>query len=354
MTEPVSLPGRPLLIVGCQRSGTTLVRRMCTRHRGLDVMPETHLMPLLWGRTRVVRRLGRDGLSAWMRQTLPRVNPAWSRVDLSARLDAMCSRFARDASGLGDGALCDAPTIFAEWLDHWRVVAGKSRSGEKTPSHIYYLPELLRAWPTAQAVVMHRDPRAAGCSEWVKHRSIGAAGRRFTWFRFAVRWASSVEVARRCERQFGSKQVLQLRYEDVVAHPEDAARKLCAFLEEPFDPAMLDVDNRNTSFARSSSERSETRGIESGPRDRWQGVLDPVSVVELERMTASGMDALGYSRGSTPHFRPGAAWGGLGVRALTKLAGASPAAFNQLASRKRYPGLLPQEERPPKQQRRSE
>jgi hypothetical protein len=163
-----------------------------------------------------------------------------------------------------------------------------------------------------------------------------------------------VEVARRCERQFGSKQVLQLRYEDVVAHPEDAARKLCAFLEEPFDPAMLDVDNRNTSFARSSSERSETRGIESGPRDRWQGVLDPVSVVELERMTASGMDALGYSRGSTPHFRPGAAWGGLGVRALTKLAGASPAAFNQLASRKRYPGLLPQEERPPKQQRRSE
>jgi hypothetical protein len=342
MTERVPVHDRPLLIVGCQRSGTTLVRRMCSRHRHLDVMPETHLMPLLWGRTRAVRRLGRGGLATWIRQALPRVNAAWGSVDLADRLDAASSRYRRDASELGDDALSDAATIFAEWLDHWRLVSGKSRSGEKTPSHIYYLPELLRAWPRAQAVVMHRDPRAAGCSEWVKHRSIVAAERRFTWFRFAVRWASSVEVARRCERRFGRERVLQLRYEDVVAGPEGAARKLCTFLDEPFDPAMLDVDNRNSSFGRRTASLPGIGRVDSGPRDRWRRVLDPVSVAELEAMTASGMEALGYRRGSTRLLRARVG-AGLGARVLAKLAGASPAAFNQLASRKRYPGLGPRD-----------
>jgi len=330
----------PVLIVGCQRSGTTLVRRMCDRHPRLDVMPETHLLPLLWGEARPIRRLGRGGMATWIRRTLPRVNPAWSQPDAADRLDTMCDRFCRDASHMGDAALAHAASIFAEWLEHWRVVSGAPRPGEKTPSHIYYLPALLRALPNAQAVVMHRDPRAAGCSEWIKHRSIDTPGRRFTWLRFAVRWVSSVEVAAQCAEDFGRDRVLQLRYEDLVKAPEDTARRLCEFLREPFYPGMIEVENPNTSFARLSADRSDGRGIDTESLDRWRRTLDPSSVSSLEALTAQGMKALGYereARGSVPAM----SWTGWGVRAIATLARYHPTSFNQMASRKRYAGLLP-------------
>lgn len=205
---------------------------MCGRHPRLDVMPETHLMPLLWGESGPIGRLGRSGMAHWLRRTLPLVNPAWRGTEAADRLASMCDRFRDDAFGLGDIAPTDAPSIFAEWLDHWRVVSGAPRPGEKTPSHIYYLPALLRFLLAAQAVVMHRDPRAAGCSEWLKHRSIDAQGRRFSWFRFAVRWASSVGVAEECQARFGPDRVLQLRYEDLVDAPEETARQLCSFLTD--------------------------------------------------------------------------------------------------------------------------
>lgn len=330
----------PVLIVGCQRSGTTLVRQMCSRHPHVDVMPETHLMPLLWGESGILRKLGRLGIATWLRQTMPRVNPAWHRAGSHAQLENACDRYRDDALQRGDAALADAPSIFGEWLDHWSVVTGMPRPGEKTPSHIYYLAELMDALPSAQAIVMHRDPRAAGCSEWLKHRDINQLGRHFTWFRFAVRWASSVEVARRCKDRFGPERVLQLRYEDVVASPGDAARRICSFLGEPFDPSMVEVETRNTSFGDSPEHASVAAGIDSGSRDRWRGTLEPRTVSRLESLTARGMEALGYEREADRSVRalPTAGWG---VHAMATLAGYRPAGFNQLASRNRYPGLHP-------------
>lgn len=335
-----TLEERPVLIVGCQRSGTTLIRRMCNRHPRIDVMPETHLMPLVWGQQRALSHLGRKGMAAWVRETLPRVNRAWNGDGMGPRLQAVSERLRDDALGRGDAGLADAPSFFSEWLAHWRATARVSRSGEKTPSHIYYLPSLLRSMPAAQAIVMHRDPRGAGCSEWLKHQSIDDPARRFTWRRFAVRWASSVEVASRCEQTFGSERVLQLRYEDVVAAPSDGARRICAFLRESYEPGMVDVDDRNTSFERQAG-RSQA-GVDDRSIGRWKDELDSRTVRRLEALTAFAMESLGYAR-ETDGARGPWSWEGWIVRAMAAISTHDPAGFNQLASRSRYPGLRPRD-----------
>lgn len=284
--------------------------------------------------------LGRAGVASWVRQTLPKVNRAWIRENLEPRLETVSGRFRDDALGRGDAGLADAASVFSEWLAHWRATAQVSRSGEKTPSHIYYLPPLLHSMPGAQAIVMHRDPRAAGCSEWLKHQSIDDPGRRFTWFRFAVRWASSVEVASRCEETFGPERVLQLRYEDVVAAPADAARRICAFLREPYEPGMVDVDNRNSSFTVKADGPSG--GIDDRSIGRWRHELDSGTVTRLEALTASAMESLAYQR-ETDGARRGWSWRAWAVRAMAATSTYHPAAFNQLASRGRYPGLRPRD-----------
>lgn len=332
---------RPVLIVGCQRSGTTLVRDMCNRHPHIDVMPETHLMPLLWKQHGALVHLGRVGLGSWLRATLPKVNPAWQREDLRRTLETVIERFQEDALRRGDACLADAPNFFSEWLEHWRAATGVSRAGEKTPSHVYYLPSLLRSIPAAQAIVMHRDPRAAGCSEWRKHQSIHEVGRRFTWYRFAVRWASSVAVAGECEQTFGPERVLQLRYEDVAAAPADAARRICSFLREPYDPSMVDVQNRNTSFT--GGGRGTPDGIDDVSIDRWRRELDSHAVARLEDLTASAMKSVGYQCEAIED-RAVWSWRGPSVRAMAAFAKRDPATFNQLASRGRYPGLRPRDQ----------
>ncbi|NNF11896.1 MAG: sulfotransferase [Gemmatimonadetes bacterium] len=330
--------GRPVLIVGCQRSGTTLVRRMCNRHPHMGVMPETHLMPLAWGQRGALSRLGRVGVASWLKAVLPRVNPVWLEKDLESRLEAVSQSFRDDALGSGDAGLADAPALFSEWLAHWRLTGQVDRAGEKTPSHIYYLPPLLRSMPGAQAIVMHRDPRAAGCSEWRKHQSIAAPGRRFTWFRFAVRWASSVRVASTLEETFGPSRVLQMRYEDVVADPCGAARSICEFLGEPYEPNMVHVEGSNTSFG--SGLDGSPAGIDDRSVGRWRHELEPEAAARLEVLTAPWMASLDYDREMGGVATPPPVQLPL-VRAVVSLSARHPMAFNQLASRDRYPGLRP-------------
>lgn len=325
-----------IFIVGCQRSGTTLVRQMCCGHPALDVMPETHLMPLLAGRGRVLAQLGRRGLAAWLQRTLPAVNGTWQRPEMASRLTAACRALAESPTrGAADAA--GSTSVFAAWLAAWREVC-QARPGEKTPSHVYYLPALLTAFPDAQAVVMHRDPRAAGCSEWLKHRSIAAPNRRFGWFRFAVRWASSVAVASDGERHFGADRVLQLRYEQLLAEPEATARRLSGFLGVPFDPGMLDVGQVNSSY-RQGESADALQGVVSAPDDRWKEHLSRDTVRRLEHKVGPWMQRLGYPRCES------AGRGGAASRAplagLVEFARRRPQSFNRLASRGRYAGLHP-------------
>lgn len=294
------------------------------------------MLPLLWGRRKAIHGLGRRGLAEWLRRALPKVNRSWTSVDAAQRLDAMCDRFRDDAHGRADVAPTDAIGVFEEWLGHWSDVTGKPRPGEKTPSHIYYAPALLHAMPSARVVVMHRDPRAAACSEWIKHQSIEEPGRRFGWFPFAVRWATGVEVARRCERQFGTHRVLQLRYEDMTAEPEATARRLCDFLGERFDAAMLVVERLGSSFTdHGASEADPNVGIDASTRDRWRQAMDERAIALIESLAGRWMEELGY--GTIAGDAAGATrWARWRLDALAVWARRYPAMFNQLASRGRY------------------
>jgi hypothetical protein len=103
---------------------------------------------------------------------------------------------------------------------------------------------------------------------------------------------------------------------------------------------MIEVENRNTSFAGVPEHASDAIGVHGGYQARWRQMLEPAVVARLEALTESGMEALRYERATDGPVRA-PRWAGRGVDAMAALARYRPASFNQLASRDRYPGLRP-------------
>jgi hypothetical protein len=86
-----------------------------------------------------------------------------------------------------------------------------------------------------------------------------------------------------------------LRYEDLVADPRGECRKLCRFLDIPFDEDMLRVYESRAKDGQAGDEKHAWQPITSGLRE-WRSQMSPQDVELFEAAAGSLLDELGYSR----------------------------------------------------------
>jgi hypothetical protein len=123
--------------------------------------------------------------------------------------------------------------LFALFLVHFAERQGKPRWGAQTGLIERYADHLVAAYPGVRIIHMVRDPRdryEASLARWPdgKGRAGGAV----------ARWRYSTALAERHQRRHPG-QYLVVRFEDLVAEPERVLQRVCAFLREDFEPAML-------------------------------------------------------------------------------------------------------------------
>ena len=214
-------------IVGSSRSGTTMLRLMLAGHSRLVIPPET------WFLLTLVKRFPLAGpLSA-----------AEARAATAAILD--CHRwpdmaidaadFERRAAALDRPSLRDlADIVYVVHCDR----AGKPRAGDKTPTYIGIVPQLKRLYPDAKFINMIRDGRDVTIS-FVDANFKGRPyhGREFEW-------TNAVRLAAEYRKSSLAAEILEVRYEELIAEPERVLRAICAFLGEQFEPAMLAFHSR--------------------------------------------------------------------------------------------------------------
>jgi hypothetical protein len=210
---------RPVFVVGCPRSGTTLLRIILDGHSRLSIPPESHFVVAL-------DRRGDRGLV-----TVDDIlaHPRWEHWDI-------------DDDEVRRAVETRRPTAYAELIrtvfECYAASRGKVRWGDKTPGYVSYIPRLLRLFPEAQIVHIIRDGREVAASmveqPWGPKRAVVAA----------YRWRRKVGAGRRAGRRLQPDQYLELRLEDLIAAPELVVRRLCAFLDESFEPEMLDYPAR--------------------------------------------------------------------------------------------------------------
>lgn len=216
---------RPIIIVGCPRSGTTLLQLMLHAHPRIAIPPENRfLLPAYHQR----HRFG-DLREAANRRALAQ----WLTTDKSTKL----ADFGLDPAEVTERIVAAPPTLGSALAAVFRAYADrfdKPRWGDKRPSYLTSLGVIQRLFPTAQIVHIVRDGRdcVASLKEMPWHTG-GAP-------QAAAMWAKSMDHARWAAARMGPDGFHELQYERLVTDPEPELAALCAYLGEEYDPAMLE------------------------------------------------------------------------------------------------------------------
>ena len=274
MTTPAQrVPPFPFL-VGCGRSGTTLLRAMCDSHPDLAVPPESHfIVPLAAGSGHPIdSAVFLDRLYAQERFRLWELD----RAEVEAA-------FRRSAPGDYAGAV---RTVFSAWA----ATQGKIRYADKTPGYVLHIPMLARLFPESVFVHLVRDGRDVACS----FLELGWAD---TVEEAALHWRLRVLRGRQAGLALPSHRYHELRYEDLVADPEGSLRRLCDVMSVPFSAHMLAHERHAAEVARTTSHPDYHRHLSEpttgGLRD-WRRELDPDQVMRFELLAGDLLSEFDY------------------------------------------------------------
>jgi hypothetical protein len=277
-----------VFVVGCPRSGTTLLSLMIHAHPRLAIPPETRFLLTSW------RGRERFGDLSTLRQ---RKALARSCVRRGSRI--------RDL-GLDPQetfrAILDAPaTIGSAYGTVFRLFAerhGAARWGDKRPAYFQEVDVLLRLFPDAQIVSIVRDVRASVASlkrmPWWPYDSVGSM----------ATWSQAEYCARRDQRRLPADTFHVVRYESLVAEPERELRTLCDFLTEEFDPSMLAPSQVHDIVPAGKVWHDNlARSVSTDRVASWQSGLEPWEIGLLETVLRRKLERWGYERsgaGVTP------------------------------------------------------
>ena len=206
----------PIFIVGCPRSGTTLLRDLLRAHPRITFPLESRVIPELYRshgepRSRAhARRIAADLLNTWNIAT-------WQLALEPSDLDHH-----RSFAGLT-----------AQLYDTWAQREGKPRWGDKTPLYVLELDTLLALFPGAQVINVVRDGRDVALS--LMRQPWGPTNP----YTAGLMWRGAVAASRRAAGRLPSSTFLSVRYESLLGNPESELRRMCEFLGESFDPSIV-------------------------------------------------------------------------------------------------------------------
>lgn len=154
----------------------------------------------------------------------------------------------RDADKLARYGMLSAAEIDAARAEYWRRVRAENTLPpdallvDKLPLNIVVLPLIKRVFPDAKIIFALRDPRDVILSCYQQRFGMNAAMAQFLELGSAAAYYDAIMTLFDVCRRRLALDLYQVRYEDVVADLESAARGLSAFLGLDYEAAMLDFN----------------------------------------------------------------------------------------------------------------
>jgi hypothetical protein len=230
------------VVVGCPRSGTSLLAVMLDSHPMLAVPPETAF---------IAQVASLQGPSAIVRERFLEIVTT-DRITVSNWTD-----FGLDRDTLRERLEAIEPFTVAAGLRAFYALyaegEGKPRCGDKTPSYVFMMPQIAALLPEAHFIHVIRDPGDTALS-WRK-----------TWFSpgkdfrlLGEGWRKHVEAGRRVSELLPG--YLEVRFEDLVRQPQRELKRLCEYLALPWDPVMLEYQTRGAARLQRLQGRQHAKG----------------------------------------------------------------------------------------------
>jgi|SRR5215472_1475051 len=270
-----------VFIVGCPRSGTTLLQRMLNAHPRIAVMPEAPWIPRFFDKRRGVTQEG---------FVTPELIPCLLAASEFAELHLDTRQLEKV---LGTGESVSYSDYVSGIFDLYGNTQGKAQVGNKTPGFVRRLRTLHTLWPTSRFVHFIRDGRDVYLSTRNRVLRDPKPGVFDRWkddpaTTAALWWELNVRAGRECGVLFGSKLYYEIRYESLVRYPAEECLTLCAFLGLEYHEDML-------RFNEGQPTKKTRRPVTSGLRD-WRTEMPSEDAERFEAAAGALLDELGYSR----------------------------------------------------------
>ncbi|MEP7061799.1 MAG: sulfotransferase [Betaproteobacteria bacterium] len=283
------------VIVGCPRSGTSLLAVMLDAHPQLAVPPETAFLQHIATLNAPAADLARQFVQIVTADRTPISN--WSDFGLDR------DEFARRIAAILPFSVAAGTRAF---YDMYAASQRKPRAGEKTPDNIFVMREIAALLPEAHFIHVLRDPRDTALS-WRK-----------TWFApsqdFSIlgqAWRYHVDAGRTAGATL--PHYIETRYEDLVLRPQAELPRLCDFLQLHYAEAMRDPSAQGAARIARIQGRMHINGRMVTREDRtrihanlarpplaervgvWKREMSAADRDAVERGAAPLLQALGYA-----------------------------------------------------------
>jgi LPS sulfotransferase NodH len=270
----------PVFVVGCPRSGTTLLYSMLVAAGGFAVYrKETYFYSLV---------------SRFPSMRTPRDQERFTTEYLQGYLGKVPGfdvvPFVRNAA-----RQCATPADFLP-----RLMEGIARSQrverwiEATPVHLLFMPEIKKAVPDARFVHVIRDGRDCALSyerqrwvttlPWDRRRSVGVA---------ALFWDWTVRTGRRLARTCGDD-YLEIHFEDLVADPPAVLARIGRFLDHDLDYERIQRNPVHALRIPNTSFRDDRSQGAFNPVERWKTPGASEDARLCETLIGQSLEELGY------------------------------------------------------------
>jgi hypothetical protein len=268
----------PIFIGGMFKSGTSLLRAMLGQHSAIASGLETYWFDWDWS--------------------------ARESDDMKVMYGRLAHFFDMSVAEVTGMAIdsATAEEFLATLMTEVARRQGKPRWAEKTPGNVAHADRIWAAWPDAKIVHIIRDPRDVFAS-LVEARKWDSPDE------FADRWASTIGRGLRLKGEINpsAKSYLAIRYEDLIAAPEQTMRRVIEFIGEPWEAAIAQFNGRQEDFdkvleATGKASTTLERLKEPLTGDRvgiWPQVLSQAQVAAIQQAVAARGFADLYDRLTT-------------------------------------------------------
>lgn len=282
-----SSPNPYVFLVGSARSGTTLLRRIVNAHPLIAIAPETHWVPRFYE-----QRIGVTEADTVTGELVSHL-AAYARFGRFGVSEAALAQLAGGAEPVSYA------TFVSGFYDLIGAARGKRLVGDKTGQYARSLPTLHALWPAARFVHLIRDGRDLALSV-LSWKEAPGASRFSTWaedpvMTTALWWSRNVGLARDAGSALPDGLYHELRYEALVEQPERECAALCAFLDLPYDDAMLRFHEGRTRNEPGLSAKRAWLPITPNLRN-WREQMAADDTERFEAVAGTLLDELGYER----------------------------------------------------------
>lgn len=246
----------PLFIVGCGRSGTTLLKDLLNSSPEIKIPPESHFLLEFY-------KLYGDPTSDE------------EAIHLLERLQNMY-RFKRYDLDIEPEDVKHFRT-YREFINYvYSQFAAKyevPRWGEKTPHYVKYMDDILELFPNARIVHMIRDGRDVALSiinrEWGPNNV----------YKAAQFWKKTLDQGLPLAKNIPADQYIEIRYEDLLRDPESTMQTICHFAGLTYSEKLLELNSLKEDsyiketknfFGKNTSYRPSSTKIVASP-DKMSG-----------------------------------------------------------------------------------